>query len=51
MWQVGQGPTYHATRPHMGAVRCHLGTNHITDPWELLLSQWEASIQVGLIKG
>ena len=29
----------------------HLAPCHVSDPWELLLSQLEALIQVGLING
>ena len=35
----------------LAPLGAHLTPCHISDPWELLLSQWKASIQVGLIKG
>jgi hypothetical protein len=51
MWQEVKGPLGSATPPHMGATQPPKWPCHITDPWELLQSQWEASIQVDLING
>jgi len=45
----GQGPLGSATRHHMGAAQPPKWPCHVTDPWELLQSQSQASIQGGLI--
>ena len=42
------GPTGQCRPAPPGA---HLAPCHVSDPWELLLSQLEALIQVGLING
>ena len=39
MWQETLGPHGPTGQPHKGAAQLHkghLGTGHITDPWELL---------------
>jgi len=38
-WQEALGTLGLTDRPHKGAARppkCHLGTGHVTDPWEML---------------
>ena len=39
MWQEALGPLGNTGRLHNGTAqppKCHLGTGHVTNPWELL---------------
>ena len=45
----GRGPLGSAAQHYMGAARPPKWPCHVTDPWELLQSQSQASIQGGLI--
>ena len=38
-------------RHRLAPPSAHLAPCHVSDPWELLLTQLEALIQVGLING
>jgi hypothetical protein len=44
-WQGALGPHGHAGRPHKGAARGARWPGHVTDQWELLQKQFQASIQ------